>query len=212
MRWIMGLAIVSVVVIGCGKKETETAAPAEQKVEKESLDAAAKGKKALMVIAQQDFRDEELFTPKEALTKAGVSVTVAGAAKGSATGMLGGTADVELALADAKVDDYDAIIFVGGTGAQTFFEDETALQLAKDAVAKGKVVGAICIAPSILANAGVLKGKKATCYQSESDNLKSKGAECAADPVVQDGKIITADGPESAGPFGQKLIEALAGK
>ena len=71
------------------------------------------------------------------------------------------------------------------------------------------LLAAICIAPSILANAGLLEGKKVTSYSSEASNIKSKGANYTSRPVEQDGKIITADGPGSAKAFGKAIAEAL---
>ena len=75
-------------------------------------------------------------------------------------------------------------------------------------------MAAICIAPEILAKAGVLKEKKATVWSSSIDQgpvefLENEGAEHVEEPVVVDGKIITGNGPEAATEFGQKIVEVL---
>jgi len=171
--------------------------------------AELKGKKAVMIIASSQFRDEELFETRKVLEAAGVKVTLASSSLKEATGMLGGKAKADVLLKDVKASDYDAVIFVGGMGANEYFADVTAHALAREAVNTGKVVAAICIAPSTLANAGVLKGKKATCYPSEKGNLVKKGADHTGKNVEKDGKLITADGPTSAKAFGHALVEAM---
>lgn len=164
-----------------------------------------------MVIAKNGFRDEELFHAKEELEKAGVKVIVASSSKGECTGKLGGKAVAEIALADVKPEDFEAIVFVGGGGAAQYFNDRAALGLAKRFKEAGKVVAAICIAPNILANAGVLKGIRATCFPDTEvkENFKEKGVKYSQEDVVVDGKIITANGPGAAREFGRKIAEAL---
>ena len=85
--------------------------------------------------------------------------------------MLGAKVKPEILLSDVKEEDYFAIIFIGGQGSSQYFNDTSAHSLAKKFFNNNKIVGAICIAPSTLANAGLLKGKKANCYPSEAPNL-----------------------------------------
>ena len=167
------------------------------------------GKNVLMVIAPSNFRDEELFQTKSELEKAGATVTIASKGKGEKTGMLGGRANATVDITEADVGNYDAVVFVGGTGSAAYFNDETAKSLASKAYAEGKIVAAICIAPSILANADLLEGKKVTAFSSEAQNLQEKGATFTGKGVEVDGKIITADGPQSATEFGKTIAEAL---
>ncbi|MEM5773282.1 MAG: DJ-1/PfpI family protein [Candidatus Aenigmatarchaeota archaeon] len=177
-------------------------------VEKESM-PNLEGKKVLMIVAPNNFRDEELLRPKEILEKTGAEIKIASKGVAVAKGMLGSSVSVDLDLSEVEVKSYDAIIFVGGTGAQVYFDDTTALKIAREAYEQGKVVGAICIAPSILANAGILENKKATAWPSEAGNLKAKGASYTGELVTVDGKIITAKGPEAASQFGKVIAEAL---
>ncbi len=168
------------------------------------------GMDVLMVIASSDFRDEEYREPAQALAHVMAGVVVACSAKKPSTGMLGLRVEPDISLSEVDVSKYAAIVFVGGSGASEYFDDATAHKIARDAVDQDKLLAAICIAPSTLANAGILKGKKATCFESEKENLKAKGAKVVKENVVRDGKIITADGPESAGAFARTLCEALA--
>lgn len=165
----------------------------------------------LLIIAQNEFRDEEYFKPKTVLENAGYKVVTASKKAGIAKGKLGGTAQAEIGLSDVRVDDYEGVVFIGGAGAADYFTDERALNLAKEAYQKGKVVGAICIAPGILARAGILKEKEATVYPSELETLKKQGAVCINQPVVVDGKIVTANGPDAAEKFGEEIVKLLGG-
>lgn len=165
--------------------------------------------KILMVVAPKNFRDEELFETKKVLEEKGIEVEIASKGVGEAQGMLGGKTSVDRELKEVRVEDYAGVVFVGGTGASAYFDDELALSLARQADEKGKVVAAICIAPSILANAGVLEGKRATSFPSEEGNLKEKGAVYTGEGVTVDGRIVTAQGPAWARGFGQKVAEAL---
>ncbi|MEK7825878.1 MAG: DJ-1/PfpI family protein [Nitrospirota bacterium] len=168
------------------------------------------GKKVAMVIAPERFRDEEYAIPKEILEEEGVVVTTVSSKKDVAIGKLGLKVKPDLTLNDLKVKDYDALIFVGGGGAEEYWNSQKAHSLAIEAVQRKKVLGAICIAPVILANAGLLYGKKATVYESEIDKIKGKGAVYNGLPVERDGNIITANGPEAADQFGKAIVEALS--
>ena len=172
------------------------------------------GKKIAMIIAFRDFRDEEYFIPKKILESAGAEITTVSTSLEKAVGKLGGEAEVDVLLKDIKVVTYDAVLFVGGPGAHKYIEDDTCHRIAKETVANNKVLGAICIAPAILAKAGVLEGKKATVWSSIMDKsavkiLKESGASYLSDPVITDGKIVTALGPIAAKKFAQEIMEIL---
>jgi peptidyl-prolyl cis-trans isomerase A (cyclophilin A) len=178
-------------------------------VQNEKQTGKISGKKILFVIAPQDFRDEEYFTTKDILTKEGASVVTASLKTGELTGMLGGKAKSDLLIDTAQTKEYDAVAFIGGSGASILFENPKAQGLARDAASQGKIVSAICIAPAILANAGVLKDKNATSFPDVKNILVDKGAKFSDQPVVQDGNIITANGPDAAKAFGIALLGAL---
>jgi len=169
----------------------------------------AGAKSVLMVIAQKGFRDEELLTPKKAFEGAGYAVTVVAPTTGSATGTSGASVIPDGTIAAADPGEFDAVIFVGGPGASALFEDADAHRLAREAVDGGKVVGAICLAPSILARAGLLKGKRATVWESESKALESGGATYTGESVTVDGKLVTGNAPEAAARFADELLKLL---
>jgi len=165
--------------------------------------------RVLMVIAPEVFRDEEYAEPKSVLEAWGATVTTASLRSGTCTGKLGMTAEATLAIADAQPTEYDAVVFVGGGGAQAFFDDQDAHALARGAFENKRVVAAICIAPSVLAHAGLLEGVRATAFPSQHDDLIAHGALWSNSPVEVDGSIITANGPDAARAFGLAIAASL---
>jgi protease I len=131
-------------------------------------------KKILMIIASRDFRDEEYFVPHDLFQKAGIEVTTASSKTGINIGVLGGEARSTLLIKNVKSDDFDAVVFVGGNGAQEYFENEIIHCIVMDFFLAKKIVGAICIAPVILAKAGILKNKTATVWSSTLDKTGPK--------------------------------------
>jgi protease I len=174
------------------------------------------GKKILMIIPPEKFRDEELFVPKGHFEEKGIEIVLASTKTGECSGMMGRAATAEIALADVDVKRYDAIVFVGGSGTPLIRKEKKALEIVRDAATDGKVLGAICWAPTILAKAGVLEGKRATVWNGEdaefgmktSEYLESRGATYSSEGFVVDGKIVTADGPAHAKEFA-RAIEGL---
>jgi protease I len=170
------------------------------------------GKKVLMVIAKNKFRDEEYLEPRKALESAGAIITVASSSLETAEGMLGLKVKPDVLIGSVKEEEFDGIVFVGGGGASEYFDSPVAHKLARSFYDHGKLTSAICIAPATLANAGLLKGKKATSFPSSESALRSNGAVIMKDDVVADGKIVTAVGPQAARKFGEKLVEVMSGK
>lgn len=165
-------------------------------------------KNALIVIAKTGFQDHELEGARKGLMDAGFNIILASTDAGSCTGKCGSTEQASIALKDVDVHSYDRIAFIGGPGAKALADDEHAKRIAKDTVAAGKILGAICIAPTILAAAGVLKGKKATVWNEDGEPsafIESRGAQFTDELVTVDGKIVTANGPGAAGEFGRVL-------
>jgi protease I len=200
-------ALLGSVFAGCKEKqEGIEVATEEASTEVKSLT----GKKVVMIIAPQNFRDEELFEPKQLLAEKGAEVKVASVSLEIAGGMLGAEIQPDMLISDIEPDQWDAIILIGGTGASRYWEDTSVHSMLNEAVKQNKIVGAICIAPVTLANAGILSGKRATVSISERQRLADKGADCTLKDVQRDGNIITASGPPAAAEFGETIARALA--
>jgi protease I len=168
------------------------------------------GKKALFIVAPEGFQDKELLEPMKELIEHKIEIKIASKKVKEAKGKLGGIAIVDYDLDDVLVQDYDTIIFVGGPGAETYFDDETAHSIAREAIEEERIVAAICIAPVILANAGILKGKRATVFPSGKKDIEKQGAKYTGEDVTVDGNIVTANGPLAAKKFANKIIELLS--
>jgi protease I len=169
-------------------------------------------KRAVLITASENFRDEELFETKLVLEEAGVQTVIASSRPGLIRGMLGGTAEVAVLVNELNVGDFDAIVFIGGPGAMEYFDNPVAWSIVRDAADKGKILAAICIAPTVLANAGVLSGVRATSFLSERERLQQAGVKYTGTPVERDGLIITARDPAAAGQFGTAIADALIGR
>jgi protease I len=163
----------------------------------------------VMIIAPKNYRAEELAQPRHVLEQAGHVVTVASTQHGECAAVPQGSARATASLREVDPARFDGVVFVGGPGARVLFDDPDAHRIAREATRLGKVVGAICIAPSILARAGVLRGKRVTCFPSETRELSLAGAVLEAKPVMRDDLLVTANGPEEAAHFGAVLITAL---
>jgi protease I len=175
-----------------------------------SAPAAQTAKAALMIIPPSSFQDEEFVGTRRALELAGVQVVVASSRQGSLPGMLGGTTQADVLLNQANVDNFNAVIFIGGLGAVEYFNNSVAQNLARQAFARHKVLAAIGTAPTILANAGVLRGARATAYISEQQRMVLSGANYTGNPVEKDGLTITATGPLAVAPFAKAILDGLA--
>lgn len=164
--------------------------------------------KVLSVISSIDFQDKEYEDSKNAIESAGHEIITASSTN-VANGKFGAQVEADVLLNDVNADDYDAVMFIGGPGSEEYFDDPTALNLAQDFFNASKLTTAICAAPAILANAGVLDGKNATCWAGVSEMLTDSGANYTGKDVEVDGLIITGDGPMSATKFGKAIANSL---
>jgi len=171
-------------------------------------------KKAALIITFNNFQDQEYFLTKQVLESGGVEVLTFSEQSGVARGSYGGEVKVDGIFEDLDIFEYDAVVFIGGGGASEFIENSVCHKICRNAVGKNKVLSGICIAPAILAKSGVLKGKKATVWTSPMDKsaikiLKEGGAYYTNTDVETDGRIITADGPQSAEKFGKAILNLI---
>jgi protease I len=170
------------------------------------------GKKVLMVIPHTQFRDEEYLEPKKILEDDGAKVVVASTTARACYGMKGETVHAEIAIGDAKVEEFSALVICGGSSVPDFFwNDKKLAELAAAMYAGGKLVAAICLSTVVLAKAKLLAGKQATVYflPQAIHELKQAGAEYVKETLVVHNNIILAEGPADAQRFGQAIRTAL---
>lgn len=173
-------------------------------------------KKIAFIIAKQGFQDKEFLVPAEILKKDNHQViVVSNTSKGEkAIGIFGSEVVVDLELEKLNPQEFDLVVFVGGPKALENLDNEISYKIAQKTVELNKKLAAICIAPVILAKAGVLIGKKATVWSSDGYGnpikvLEENGAKYTGEDVVRDGNIITANGPKAAQEFGKELLDVL---
>lgn len=165
----------------------------------------------VLVLLAQGCEEIEAVTIIDILRRAGIEVTSAGLddlpVLGSHSIML--TADTTLDLAQHQ--EFDMIVLPGGLpGTDNLKADKRLIALLQQMARQGKYIAAICAAPSVLAVAGLLDRRKATCYPSFLDTFPK--VDLQTDAVVEDGKLITSRGPGTAMDFALALVERLAGK
>jgi protease I len=171
------------------------------------------GKKVLMVIPHTQFRDEEFFEPKKILEDEGVKVVVASTSVRTCRGMKGGTVQSDLAIADAKADEYAGLILCGGSSVpDVFWNDKKLQELAVAMASAGKVIAAICLSTVVLAKAKLLADREATVYflPEALEELKAAGAIYVPETLLIHNNIILAEGPPDSQRFGQAIRSALA--
>ena len=166
-------------------------------------------KKVLLIVAQDKFKDSEYQDVREILDDYDFEIKIAAQEKGRAKGVDGLEIEIDMPISDVRVDDFEAFVFIGGEGSSVYFDDDIVIDLVKKANEGKKVLGAICIAPTIFANAGILKGLPATAFESAVPALERGGAVYTGASTESQGNIITADGPDTAEEFGEKIALVL---
>ncbi len=165
----------------------------------------------ILVPLAEGFEEIEAVTILDVLRRAGLDTTSAGLAGNPVRGSHGIPVMADEPLAGLRPDDFGAIVLPGGMpGSDNLKKSDTVISFIQSIYRRGGVTAALCAAPMVLGHAGVLAGKKATCFPGFESEMK--GATPTGSPVEVDGTIITARGPGCAIPFALALVEALAGK
>ena len=163
----------------------------------------------LYVIAYKNFQDEEYFETKKIFENNGYKIKISSSIIGEGQGKLGSSVNIELLFSEVDTVNFDAIIFVGGLGCITLWDDWRAQGLAKLFLENKKIVAGIGSGVVIMANAGILKNIKATCSTADESHVRHGEADIVGDNVVISGNIITAEGSKSAKEFANTLINVL---
>ena len=164
--------------------------------------------KALIVSADH-FEDSELLFPLYRLQEAGLAVDVASISRGKIRGKHGYEVVVDKALAEVDPQAYDLLVIPGGKAPATLRKEAAAIAIAQDFMRSDKPVAAICHGPQILISAGVLVGRRATCYRSVAEELKQAGALYEDREVVVDGKLVTSRQPADLPAFMREMVRLL---
>lgn len=168
---------------------------------------------SVLVPLAQGCEELEAVTIIDLLVRAGIEVITAGLEEGPITASRGVVLMPQMTLDEALKRDYDMVVLPGGMpGADHLDNDPRIAALLRKMTDSGKFTAAICAAPKVLANAGLLAGKRATSFPGFVDKMALPDVDYREDAVVQDGKVITSRGPGTAMDFALTLIENLVGK
>jgi 4-methyl-5(b-hydroxyethyl)-thiazole monophosphate biosynthesis len=160
-----------------------------------------------LVLLADGFEEIEAVTIIDVLRRGQVAVTTASLSGKRVVGSHQIALDADALLLNVSVDDFDALVLPGGPAAKTLREDALAQTTIKRAAAAGKLVAAVCAAPTALEVAGLLAGKRATAYPGS----QLPSARQVDERVVEDGNIVTSRGPGTSMAFALKLVERLSG-
>jgi protease I len=175
---------------------------------------ALDGKK-IAILVTNGFEEEELTSPKKALEHAGAETDIIAPAGGKVKAWKytnwGKELDVDVLLDSANPDDYDALVLPGGVmNPDKLRRNKKALDFVRSFFQTGKPVGAICHGPWTLIDAGVVRGRTMTSYESIQTDLKNAGANWEDREVVVDNGLVTSRKPDDLPAFNRKLIEEVA--
>ena len=171
--------------------------------------------KIVAILATDGFEESELTEPKAALEREGATVHVIAPDKDSirawAGSDWGSSYAVDRRLEQANADEYDALQLPGGLfNPDTLRQNPQALDFTRRFFEAHKPVAAICHAPWVLINAGVVKGRRMTSFASVEQDLRNAGAEWVDEEVVVDSGLVTSRKPDDLEVFCNKLVEEIA--
>lgn len=170
--------------------------------------------KKVAILATDGFEQSELVEPKKALEEAGATAHIVSPESGEIKGWdeddWGDSFSVDVTLAEANAEDYDALVLPGGViNPDKLRTDEKALELIRDFFRQGKPVAAICHGPWSLINAEVVEGREMTSYHTIRKDLENAGAKWRDSEVVVDNGLVTSRNPDDLPAFCDKLIEEI---
>jgi len=162
-----------------------------------------------LIISADHFEDSELLYPFYRLQEEGLQVDIASIARGKINGKHGYEIVVDKALRDIDPKAYDLLVLPGGKAPAKLRKEPAAVAIAQDFMRSNKPVAAICHGPQILITAGVLEGRRATCYPSVAEELQESGALYEDNEVVVDGKLVTSRQPSDLPAFMREIVRLL---
>ncbi len=164
------------------------------------------------VLVEDQYQVLEVWYPYFRLREEGIETVLVGTGKGTYKSKEGYPADEEKRIQDVTADEFDGVVIPGGYAPDILRRYEEVNAFVRQMHEKGKLVAAICHAGWVIASAGILKGKKATCFSAIRDDLVNAGAVFIDEEVVVDGNLVTSRTPHDLPAFCREAIAFLEGK
>jgi protease I len=162
-----------------------------------------------LILSADNFEDTELLVPLYRLREAGYTVDVAAGRRDPIRGKHGYDVPVTKLFSEVNPKEYDVLMLPGGKAPAAIRNDPKVQEIARSFFSEGKPVAAICHGPQILISAGLIRGRKATCYKEVVTELREAGAQYQDSEVVVDGKLITSREPKDLPAFNRELMQML---
>ena len=162
-----------------------------------------------LIISADNFEDSELLFPYYRLKEADITVEVASPVGETIRGKHGYEVAVDKSLADIDADSYDLLVLPGGKAPEMVRKDPMALDIARCFFSRNRPVAAICHGPQTLISAGLVKGRRATCYRTVASEMKAAGALYEDSEVVVDHNLVTSRQPSDLPAFMREIMKLI---
>jgi protease I len=166
--------------------------------------------KKILLLIENEFRDEEAVYPYYRFIEAGYDVKIVGPEIGKEyKGKFGLTMKSDIAASGIYMGDVAAVIIPGGNAPDKMRVSRSMVNLVKDAFSQHKIIAAICHGGQLLVEAGVVRGKKVTGYKAIATDLKNAGGKYVDEEVVVDGNLVTSRIPDDLPAFCRTTLELI---
>jgi protease I len=162
-----------------------------------------------LIVTGEHFEDCELLVPYYRLKEEDIEVDIASIRRGNLTGKHGYEVQATQALEDVNTEEYDLLVLPGGMAPAAIRNQPAAARIAQAFFRRSKLVAAICHGPQILISAGVLRGRRVTCYRTVAKELREAGAIYEDREVVVDGNLVTSRQPSDLPAFMRETMKLL---
>ena len=163
----------------------------------------------LLFLAAKDFNEEEYSIVRKLLLKYGKNVFITSDDHYVCSGSKGMKVKSDTSFYNINIKNFAAFILIGGKGSKEYWDNEKLHAIIRNFNNVKKVIGAICSAPVILAKAGILNNKSATCYYEDKKELINLGINYQDRAVVTDKNIVTSNGSQSATQFTETVLHLI---
>lgn len=160
-------------------------------------------------VLADDFEDSEFCEPRDGLLERGHDLVIIGSRSGEVTGKHGTTVEIDAVASDVSADQFDGLLIPGGFSPDRLRTDDSVVDLVAKLMARDLPVAAVCHAPSLLIEAGVVDGRTMTSWPSIRTDLRNAGATVVDEELVRDGNLITSRKPDDLPAFVEALLGAL---